>query len=137
MAKEFKDFDKKFAALKGILMPYETDALMFEEPFRLAEAEKIDRWTLSVDKYTNAEIRHAVYHAEDAEDWQMFRVSLKGFTTKEKLYRLMFRLRYWEEAFQEETLLRNQLDLEKLRVDNYIGALVRGGQLNTKLEVVR
>lgn len=91
MVKEFKDYDIKYSKLKGKLMDYELEAGITKEHI----AEKcvgIAAWPLKVNAYTNAAIREAVYFEESAEEWQQFRVSLKGFSTKEKLWRLYNRL---------------------------------------------
>lgn len=97
------------------------------------KSQPIVGWPFGVDKWTQAEVQHAVYFADDVVDWQRFRVSLKGLPTGEKISRL------------GQYLLRNTTNVEnvsnrdiiKCRVDNYIGALVRGGQLDRDLIVVR
>ena len=128
MAKEFKEYDKKYRHLLGRLMPYESvlhDALCGD----------IMRWKYQDRKkiWSVENIAYAVYTSTTAEAWQQFRVSLKNCSTQWKLKRL--ELRYERmltmEAGSEERML------EECRIDNYIGALRRGGQLNTKLEVVR
>ena len=72
------------------------------------------------------EVADAVYQSGDYMDWQMFRVGLKGLTTKDKLRALWCRLTAYEESATE-----------RVRVNNYIGALKRGGQLNDKLEIAK
>lgn len=126
MVQEFKAYDKKYAAFKGKLMDYETHA---DSGLDMDDAQGIQAWTIEVGKYSNAEIRAAVYFDKTAEEWQKFRVSQKGFDTRQKLYRLAYRLFYFENT--------EQYAIEKLRVDNYLGALVRGGQLSTDLKVQR
>lgn len=59
-----------------------------------------------------------VLQAVKDPDWQQFRASLKGLDTRDKLIHLYA---YW--------LLSDKSDEAKLRVDNYIKALCRGGQL--------
>lgn len=128
--KEFKEFDKKYSASKGKLMGYEL-SMQRSGNFDIRRAVIFTGWGYAVGQYTNEEIRHAVYFAEGAEDWQEFRVSQKGFSTKEKLYRLEKR---WLHYCSGETSYPNQevlSKLEQLRINNYIGALVRGGQLST------
>lgn len=134
MAKEFKDYDKKFGYLQGKTLAYEDDDMHFD----LEGAEYEDAWLEPVKQWTREQIRHAVYFAPDAENWQRFRVSLKGFSTKQKLYRLQFRLAYMQRRcsgpeWEESDMLQN----EQIRIDNYIGALIRGGLLNQKLEVIK
>ena len=68
----------------------------------------------------------AVYQSPDYIGWQTFRVGLKGRTTKDKLRALWCR---WEKS--------SWYALERDRINNYIGALKRGGQLNDKLEIVK
>lgn len=111
MAKEFKQFDKVFR--QGA----DSDLSAAE----LAEASKITRWTLPVESWSPEQVREAVYSAPGYEGWQQFRVSLKGQSTKVKLYRLRnLSCITWQ---------------ERCRRDNYIGALKRGGQLGMDLEV--
>ena len=124
MAKEFKEFNKKYAHL------IRTDAAE-DSTMRMA-AELIKAWPHKVSQWNHDQVRFAVYIAPSADEWQQFRVSLKGQSTAMKLARLDLRYIAAEHA-------PNQADweLEKIRIDNYIGALVRGGQLNSKLEIVR
>lgn len=51
-------------------------------------------------------------------DWQQFRVALKGMPTQEKLDQLLL---YWTFSDRDEAAA--------IRVDNYLKALCRGGQL--------
>ena len=54
----------------------------------------------------------------DDEEWQRLRLSLKGIPTEDKLIKL------------DNYLTRNPLErAAQVRVDNYINALLRGGQL--------
>jgi hypothetical protein len=97
------------------------------------------RWYMSVDQWPQSLIHVAVYNSEGSENWQQFRVSMKGQSTRMKLVRL----RQWYIDYcmhlASETDERSMMvhKLNKCRIDNYIGALVRGGQLNSNLEVVR
>lgn len=82
-------------------------------------------WPHFIDTHSTAVILTAV----DDENWQMFRKSLKGISTENKLDLLNARyLERWINGGSHE---------EKVRIDNYINALKRGGLLNSKLEVVR
>ena len=78
-----------------------------------------------------------IAEAVDNEEWQRFRVSMKGKSTAEKLDML-------EEYYEQQRVLgyraeypndrREFLDDRhyedvKIRIDNYIKALCRGGQL--------
>lgn len=67
------------------------------------------------------------------DPWQRFRVSLKGTTTEHKLERLM---NYWDSRHAD---MERRMEYECtvcIRVDNYLKALCRGGQLHpgTSLE---
>jgi hypothetical protein len=64
-----------------------------------------------------------IAQAVDDEEWQKFRVSMKGKSTREKLDMLRG---YWEAP--TETLGATDDDVF-IRVDNYIKALCRGGLL--------
>lgn len=124
MAKEFKDYDKKFAHLAG------SAACKFLH-VPTGVVAKIEGWEHHVDGYSQATINKAVYTSDTAEEWQLFRVSLKGLTTREKLYLLDKRYRARDDLKPDEAYL------EKVRIDNYIGALIRGGQLSMDLRVMR
>ena len=60
-----------------------------------------------------------VADAVDNEQWQRFRISLKGLTTEEKIKRL--------EDYMEGNFDKEELRLRLIRVDNYLKALARGG----------
>lgn len=76
------------------------------------EAEVI--WPYEVSRLTQEEI--AVY--TKAQSWQAFRKTLKGQSTQAKVNELKY-------------YLRRSPDIRSVhvRVDNYINALLRGGQL--------
>lgn len=82
----------------------------------------MNKWPHDVESWGMHEILEAVDNAE----WQRFRMSLKKQPTTEKLVRL-------------DRLLKLSAGdrKDKCRIDNYINALKRGGQLNMNLEVVR
>ena len=123
MAKEFKDYDKKYEYLKGTAL---TCIQLLQGRILRSDIDTITAWGLPVRRYSNDAIRQAVYFAEGADKWQRFRVRLKGLSTKEKLYCLTWYLAD-----------KNNSELANIRVSNYLGALKRGGQLNDKYEVVR
>ena len=118
MAKEFKEYDKMFKTGK------DSDLSQVE----LEEAKKITKWEFMVQHHTMQTVREAVYLMEDHMDWQEFRVSLKGQSTHVKLYRLAKRYRVAQKLGIWQDIVR---------VDNYIGALKRGGQLNMNLEIMK
>jgi hypothetical protein len=80
----------------------------------------MDRWPHNVGSHNI----HAILRAVKDEAWQRFRLLLKGQPTFVKLERLeSYRL-----AFKDDP------DTQ-IRVDNYINALKRGGQLDMDLRV--
>lgn len=123
MAKEFKHYDKKYKEL------VRTDE--FESKELQARAKRIIGWQRAVLVWPQERVRFAVYEAPGFESWQRFRVSLKGQSTGMKLLRLMD---YANRALHN---LQAQKDIERIRVDNYIGALRRGGQLDANYRIVK
>jgi len=121
MGKEFKEWDKR---LKGSELKFE---------FTKADRKRISRilgWNFREQfKYSQADVMDAVYNADDVADWQLFRVSLKGLSTHEKLFLLAQRYR--------KGWMQDKNKIEYIRVWNYIGALKRGGQLDSNLMVVK
>lgn len=80
------------------------------------------KWNHTVGSLTRVAIQWAINH----DEWQKFRLSLKGISTEDKLKRL------------DDWLVNNRGgEKTTVQVDNYINALKRGGQLNGRLEVVR
>lgn len=116
--KKFKEYDRKYRKLVGkgrdLIKPEDKDFI-----------QTIECWTSIVQVPTQDIVQYAVYEAPDHEQWQMFRVSLKGLSTKEKLWLLWLRVRNTDN------------ELEKVRIYNYLLALVRGGQLNESFVIVR
>ena len=127
-AKSFKEYDKKF---KGAKPPLTWGDLLS------GLTDKIVRWKYAelIEHHSPVEIKYAVYDSDTAEDWQKYRVSMKGMTTKQKL--LALQIRYSRMLEKEEMGYHLEAKLERTRIDNYIGALRRGGQLNSKYEVVK
>src|SRR4249919_3466574 len=64
-----------------------------------------------------------IKHAVDNEEWQKFRLSLKGTTTDYKLGMLRGYLDTGRITSSKE------YELKRIRVDNYLKALARGGQI--------
>lgn len=127
MAQEFKDFDKMFTG-RQIGLCRAQWLRGFDH-----QAEPITKWEIPLSTWDNDTIRNAVYFAEGFEEWQLFRVSMKGLTTEEKLY--MCSQRY--NGLDRQHIGDAKFAIEKCRIDNYILALKRGGLLNAKLEIVR
>jgi hypothetical protein len=113
MAKEFKQYDRMFRNART-----SKDDL---------NAISVKCWGWPVGSWSPAEIRYAVYEADQrSTEWQRFRVSMKGQTTNTKLFRLM------------EYLENNRGDrIVQCQVDNYINALKRGGLLDHNLAVIK
>ena len=128
--KAFKEWDKQFKAAE---LRIERQIWLGND--RITGLE--DRWINKVESWDMKFIRFCVYEADDVENWQRFRVALKGLSTHEKL--LMLRRRF--EKYKDSIHVTSQgypfARVEKCRVDNYLGALVRGGQLNSDHEIVR
>lgn len=70
-------------------------------------------------------------------DWQKVRLSMKGVTTQRKLEIL----KDWREinmAYSGAEYIRGVLDERaKIQIDNYLGALRRGGQLDMQNMIQR
>lgn len=77
------------------------------------------RWPYKAVVFEMKEILAAV----DDTEWQSFRLSLKGISTEDKLSRLHERL---QRHMKDGKVIR----VEKVRIDNYLYALRRGGQLD-------
>lgn len=139
MAKEFKDFDKAFSKAR---IANCRKKWLYDNVKDISEVQCIKKWrhvtdSLMYQTYTASEIRIAVYFSQHkhvpAVDWQLFRVSMKGLTTQEKLFALEQRLK----ALDEYMIGIDGVRLEECRIYNYLGALIRGGQLNKDYEIVR
>lgn len=76
-------------------------------------------WEHEVTSLTKDEIMAAI----NDDSWQKFRLSLKGVATVDKLDKLDRYL--WWSAYKYGEVSRT----DQVRVDNYINALLRGGQL--------
>jgi len=128
MAKEFKDFDRKYAGSQGtVLKPLTASQLRI--------AANIVRWGPPMRSWSAEQIRTAVYDSFDAEEWQKFRVALKGLSTQHKLFRL---LQYYSEHGQHDSVTGVVIPEHiQCRVDNYVNALKRGGQLDSEGNIVR
>lgn len=127
MAGEFKKFDEEFRHNKG--RTFENICKEFGTPTNSDWSGKksfydfMPGWQHTI--YGRDEILAMVYRAEDHRDWQFFRVGLHGLFTAQKLWCLAW---YYSDK---------PCTPRKIRIDNYLGALVRGGQLNAKLEIMR
>ena len=79
-----------------------------------------------------------IAQAVDCEIWQRFRLSMKGKSTAEKLRMLK---NYWEGMLHTTHYGERFTDTDDcdicIRVDNYLGALCRGGQLPEKSTLLK
>jgi hypothetical protein len=123
---KFKDFDKKFS--KDQIDACRQRWLYSGSSH--AERQSYTEWPLPVLRWAQWQVQEVVYLADDHEEWQLFRVSMKGLSTSEKLYMLHNR-------YITLDLDNNQNWVDHCRIDNYISALVRGGQLDSNYKVVR
>lgn len=121
MAKEFKDWDKRFSKAQIEACRKRWLSANFSHYDDAWFEKALD--DMGYAQPSVAEARFAVYEAEGFEDWQLFRVSLKGLTTKQKV--AMLRM-YWD---VQVDCARGDIIIDSQRVWNYIGALKRGGQL--------
>lgn len=94
------------------------------------------QWHHKIQHWAREFVLNAVYDVEDALQWQIFRAGLKGLTTQQKLFCLDLYRTYAEQAFNNSGDTA-QWQIERCRVDNYIGALRRGGQLDANFRVVK
>jgi hypothetical protein len=80
---------------------------------------------------TNATSRR-IAQAVDDEEWQEFRVSMKGVATEGKLVMLQdyYEAMFCDHRHEEPVSLDLNCDI-CIRVDNYLKALARGGQLES------
>lgn len=134
MAKEFKQFDRKYAKSAGGCLHWLRDTHGVE--IRQDVIDDLEGWAYSssfTEEYSIATIRDAVYFAEGVEEWQQFRVSMKGLSTKEKIYCL----EWWYLNRVQFVSKSETRRLNLIRVNNYLGALKRGGQLNSELQIVK
>jgi hypothetical protein len=139
MGQRFKAYDAKYRRVAGTALNTVKHLLALDG----ITADEIDEAVGTIvgwphmaeftEDYSREQIAYAVYESLEADHWQKFRVSLKGLSTKEKIYCLGW---YWV------TEVINEIDDEPkrrniIRVNNYLGALKRGGQLNGELIIIK
>jgi hypothetical protein len=129
--KQFKDYERIHAKLLGTAKLSEAEAvkateLMQAHDYYWPHKGQYQQWS-------QVEVIHAVYEAEDYDTWQKARVSLKGLSTVDKLYRLW---EMWEVEVVHHPSVHQRL-IWKCRIENYLSALIRGGQLSRELKVLR
>jgi hypothetical protein len=133
MAKEFKDYNTKYAKLKNTFLGYElvkNDRAYFVD---LAKYTFKWRYMDALVKAAHTEIAYAVYKSDGAEEWQMFRVSLQGMSTSMKLARLEYRWRLYVVHGEDATVEA----LERCRINNYVDSMKRSGLINLAGEILK
>jgi hypothetical protein len=136
MAKEFQQFNRKYAKLAGTALKFITSV---GGQIPQEDIDDLDQWDSTeypfTEDYSHEKVRYCVYEAPDADNWQMFRVSLKGLNTKEKLYALSWWIVNASTIAHERLATNPARDL--VRVNNYLGALKRSGHLDANLKVAK
>ncbi len=133
--KHYKDFDKKFKEYIGSAWKQFTS-------LELVNIDTVIGWPYTAeyqDHYDPKYIADTCYNCSTAEDWQRFRVSLKGCTTKIKLASLQ---RRWDTHYKifrgaRPTSYVSEWGREMCRINNYLSALRRGGFLDQQLRVIK
>lgn len=128
MAQEFKNFDKEFAHNRG--KTFENICKSHGRPAN-SDWDRVCNFKDLIPNYDYAigdarSIRNAVYFAPGARDWQFFRVGLHDLGTRQKLWCLA-----WYLSQEPKDYLR------RIRVDNYLGALVRAKILDENLRILK
>jgi len=120
MAKEFKNYDKKYSRLMN--------TRLFGEPI----LPGLDHWPhmSALVKPSAADVARVVYESGvESERWQMFRVSLKGWGTLTKLSRLNHR-------WVGHVLESGDMD-EMMRLNNYIDSMKRSGLIDLEGKMIK
>lgn len=131
--KRFKAFDRMFKN--------QLHQLIRGVPIKeLAEAAQVvKQWPDVITPWDHDTVSYCVYEAPDHDDWQLFRVSLKGLSTAEKLYMLKEYYK-WQLARTAPGQMNGemrQMSVVQCRIDNYLGALRRGGQLDMENRIMK
>jgi hypothetical protein len=133
--KQFKDYDGVFTAQQ-----LDAERKKFKA---FDDVSGIKYWAHGYVQPDQGDVQYAVYKAVDAARWQLFRVALKGLSTRQKLRMMYVRWEMFDCDCVDYGMVRGKIydadisAVEWVRLNNYIGALRRGGQLNERLEVVR
>jgi len=100
--------------------------IVFRVPASLRNPEQLVYDHLIFGRYCQEQILPAI----NDSTWQMFRASIKGISTQEKLKALEEYI--WDKAIPVEDSMYKKCLIPKVvavRVTNYVNALKRGGQL--------
>lgn len=125
MGKEFKEWERKFTTQE-----LRTERARWLTPVRVGETLP-QAWPHKVQQWDQKYVQICVYGLASSVDWQRFRCSMKGTTTPEKLYMLNAYGEVFIKPANQSDVLWHEKKINMCRVDNYIGALVRGGQLSS------
>lgn len=132
--KRFKEWENKFTTVEIVAS---RQKWLYNGSIEADRCSYV-KWPVKVAQWEQEFVQYCVYELHDPREWQLFRVSMKGLTTYEKLYMLHNRfITLCEEPSSKDEVAWHVYKIEKCRIDNYIGALVRGGQLNSNLEIVK
>lgn len=82
--------------------------------------------SIRTPKQGNNATSRRIAEAVDNEAWQRFRLSLKGRSTADKLEMLRDYSDHWNDRVDVSD---RQIDDVNIRVENYLKALARGGQI--------
>jgi len=128
MAQEFKDFDREFARNRG--KTFDNICESHGKPAN-SDWQNISCFQDLIPNFycivhDARGIRNAVYFSPGAREWQFFRVGLHDLETRKKLYCLA-----WYFSQEPKNYLR------RIRVDNYLGALVRARVLDESLKILK
>ena len=132
-SKHFKSFDKAFS-------PEQIQACRDRYCYSLKTSPKmldgILGWEMKLNSWDQDFVQYCVYSANDHRDWQLFRVSMKGMSTREKLFMLY---NYYTETEQVSIFgkITQIYNVRKCRIDNYIGALKRAGILDDGGNIIK
>lgn len=144
MGQRFKAYDAKFRRYAGTALNTVKADMQAHHGVSSKEVDEavalIAGWPHMekfTEDYSREQIAYAVYDSLEADHWQKFRVSLKGLSTKEKLYCLAY---YWRTEVTDALKLSTEheaVQRDIIRVNNYLGALKRGGQLDGNLTIIK
>ena len=134
--KNFKKYERKYRDLIGSALQ---NIIATHGRIAQEDIDESDHWPardihfIAIKPHlSQIEVSHAVYESDTADEWQKFRVSLKGLTTKEKMYCLIWR---WIHHSVDQQPMEKYREI--IRIQNYLGALVRSGNLNSDLRVIK
>jgi len=136
--KKFKEYDHAFDRAS-------IDACRKKYLLKIGNDDYVLNWRYGYNQPSIRLAKWAVYEADNFMDWQLFRVSMKGLSTSDKV--MMLSTRWIEYACDyvqmcDVGICEKQGEcatgvIEWVRIMNYIGALRRGGQLDAQNRIVK